>query len=98
MFGDTARAGNRRFRLLSTLRAHTKAPYSTDFHRKVLMALNRPGTARTVCELLAHLLLPLHIDRARALRQHERCSLVPFNQLVVAKMAQLGERIFMQLE
>ena len=44
---ETARAGNRRFRLLSALRAHTKAPYKTDLHRKTLMALNRPGTART---------------------------------------------------
>jgi len=43
----TARAGNRRFWLLSTLRAHTKAPYKTDLHRKTLMALNGPGTART---------------------------------------------------
>ena len=44
----TARAGTRRFRLLSALRAHTKALYKTDSHRKTLMALNRPGTARTV--------------------------------------------------
>ena len=43
----SARAGNRRFRPLSALRAHTKAPYKTDLHRKTLMALNRPGTART---------------------------------------------------
>ena len=32
----TARAGNRRFWLLSALRAHTKAPYKIDFHRKTL--------------------------------------------------------------
>jgi hypothetical protein len=38
---------NRRFRRLSALRAHTKAPYKTDLHRKTLMALNRPGRART---------------------------------------------------
>jgi hypothetical protein len=31
----TARAGNRRFWLLSALRAHTKAPYKMDFHRKM---------------------------------------------------------------
>jgi hypothetical protein len=36
-----ARAGNRRFGRLSALRAHTKAPYKTDLHRKTLMALNR---------------------------------------------------------
>jgi hypothetical protein len=30
------------FGLLSALRAHTKAPYKTDFQRKTLMALNRP--------------------------------------------------------
>jgi hypothetical protein len=33
----TARAGNRRKGLLSALRAHTKAPYKMDFHRKKLM-------------------------------------------------------------
>ena len=38
----TARAGNRRFWCLSALRAHTKAPYKTDLHRKTLMALNHP--------------------------------------------------------
>ena len=32
----TARAGNRRFRRLSALRAHTKAPYKRDLHRKTL--------------------------------------------------------------
>jgi hypothetical protein len=45
-FNPTARAGNRRFWCLSALRAHTKAPYKTDLHRKTLMALNcprRPG-------------------------------------------------------
>ena len=30
----SARAENRRFRLLSALRAYTKAPYKTDSHRK----------------------------------------------------------------
>ena len=30
----TARAENRRFWCLSTLRAHTKSPYKMDFHRK----------------------------------------------------------------
>ncbi len=45
-----ARAGNRRFRSLSALRAHTKAPYKMDFHRKTLRALNRPGRARTVSD------------------------------------------------
>ena len=43
-----ARAGNRRFWLLSTLRAHTKVPYKIDLHRKTLIVLNRPGRARTV--------------------------------------------------
>jgi hypothetical protein len=33
----TARAGNRRFRLLSPLHAHTKAPYKMDYHGKTLM-------------------------------------------------------------
>jgi hypothetical protein len=45
--GATARAGNRRLRLLSAPRTHTKAPYKTDLHRKTQMALNCPGTART---------------------------------------------------
>ena len=44
----TARAGNRRFRLLSSLRAHTKAPCKMDFHTKTRSAIHRPGAARTV--------------------------------------------------
>ena len=43
----TARAGNRRFGPLSAVRAHTKAPYKIDFHKKTLRALNRPWAART---------------------------------------------------
>jgi hypothetical protein len=43
----TARAGNHRFRLLSALRAHTKAPHKMCFHRETLRALNRPKAART---------------------------------------------------
>ena len=39
----SARAGNRRFLLLSALRAHTKAPYKNDLHGKTLTALKRPG-------------------------------------------------------
>jgi hypothetical protein len=39
-----ARAGNRRFGLLSAQRTHTKAPYKPD----LLWPLNRPGRARTV--------------------------------------------------
>ena len=46
--GNTARARNRQFRVLSALRAHTKSPYRTDLHRETLMALNRPKVARTV--------------------------------------------------
>ena len=49
----TARAGNRRFWPLSALRAHTKAPYKTDLHSKMLMALKSPGTAWTVGGLQA---------------------------------------------
>jgi hypothetical protein len=44
----SARAGNRRFWLLSALRAHTKPPYRTGLHRKTLRVLNRPGRARAV--------------------------------------------------
>ena len=41
--GQTARAGNRRFGLVSALRAHTKAPYRTDLLREMLRALKRPA-------------------------------------------------------
>jgi hypothetical protein len=61
----TARAGNRHFGPLSTLRAHTKAPYKMDFHRKTLRALNRPEAARTVRVLLAVLDQP--VDRRQQL-------------------------------
>jgi hypothetical protein len=44
----TARAQNRRVRLLSALRAHTKAPYKTELLWRTLRALNRPGWSRTV--------------------------------------------------
>ena len=44
----SARAGNRRFRLLSALRAHTKEPHKTDPLWETQRALNRPGRARTV--------------------------------------------------
>ena len=43
-----ARAGNHRFWLLSTPRAHTKAPYKSDLLRETLRSLKRPGRARTV--------------------------------------------------
>jgi hypothetical protein len=49
----TARAGNRRFwclTIMTALRAHTKAPYKTDLHRKTRRALNRPWAARTEVE------------------------------------------------
>ena len=55
---STARAGNRRFWCLSALRAHTKAPYKMDFHRKTLRALNRPKAARTVPGLTVSLQWP----------------------------------------
>jgi hypothetical protein len=44
----SARAANRRFWLLSALRAHTKAPYKIDLHWETLRALSRPWRARTV--------------------------------------------------
>ena len=47
------RAEDRRFGPLSALRAHTKAPYKMDFHRKTLRALNRPEAARTVTQMLS---------------------------------------------
>jgi hypothetical protein len=42
-----ARAGHRRVRRLSALRAHTKAPYKVGFHRKTLRPLNHPWAAWT---------------------------------------------------
>jgi hypothetical protein len=42
-FVVTARAENRRKWQLSAPRAHTKAPYKTDLHRKTLRVLNRLG-------------------------------------------------------
>jgi hypothetical protein len=39
----TARAENRRFWLLSALRAHTKAPYNHDLLWNMLRPLKRPG-------------------------------------------------------
>jgi hypothetical protein len=60
-----ARAGNRRFWYLSTLRAHTKSPYKMDFHRKTLRALNRPKAARTVAVRRAD---ELRVDLCRVLR------------------------------
>ena len=44
----SARAGNRRVRWLSTLRAHTTAPYKLDLLWETLRALNRPRQARAV--------------------------------------------------
>ena len=61
MFGSqarrsaTARAGNRRFWMLSALRTHTKAPYKTDSLWRTLMTLKCPGRARTVVEEAADL-------------------------------------------
>jgi hypothetical protein len=43
----SARAGNRRFWLLSALRAHTKAPYKTTLLWETLRPHNRFGRART---------------------------------------------------
>ena len=44
----SARAGNRRFFMLSALHAHTKAPQKTGLHGKTRRALSRPWWARTV--------------------------------------------------
>ena len=52
-----ARAGNRRFWLLSALRAHAKAP-QTDLHRKTLRPLKRPRRARTVPRMSTSPALP----------------------------------------
>jgi hypothetical protein len=44
---STARARNRRFGMLSALRADTKAPYKTELLWGTLRVLKRPGQART---------------------------------------------------
>jgi hypothetical protein len=44
---STARAGNRRFWLLSTLHTHAKAPYKNNLLWETLRALNHPGKAQT---------------------------------------------------
>jgi hypothetical protein len=44
--GQTARARNRRFGLLSALRAHTKPPHKTDSLWKALRVPKRRGRAR----------------------------------------------------
>jgi hypothetical protein len=67
-----ARAGNRRFRLLSALRTHTKAPYKMDLNKKTLRALNRPWAARTVA---AALLGQRHVDGRLHLSRGRRCPL-----------------------
>jgi hypothetical protein len=61
----TARAGNRRFWCFSALRAHAKAPYKTDLHRKTLSVLNRPGRAPTVAVALG-----LEVVREQQVDQH----------------------------
>jgi hypothetical protein len=47
-FSAAARAGNRRFGLVSALRAHTKAQYKPDVLWRTRRALDRPGRARTI--------------------------------------------------
>ena len=44
---STARAGNRHFRVLKAVCAHTKASYKNGLLWKTLRVLNRPGWART---------------------------------------------------
>jgi hypothetical protein len=45
-WSGVAQAGKHRFELLSTLRAHTNAPYKTDSPWKTLGPFNRPGRDR----------------------------------------------------
>jgi hypothetical protein len=73
---STARAGNRRFWRLSALRAHTKAPYKMDFHRKTLRALNRPKAARTVADLARPVAHAAVGDIRAGVGQHRRAVLV----------------------
>jgi hypothetical protein len=55
---------NRRFVLLSTLRAHAKAPCKTDSLWETLRALNRPGRARTVSTAISKLAAVIPFGRA----------------------------------
>ena len=51
-FGPTARAANRRFWLVSTLRVHRKEPSKTDVLWETLRPLQRPARARAESEAL----------------------------------------------
>jgi hypothetical protein len=57
--------------------AHTKAPYKTDLHRRTLMVLDRPGTARTVHVALRRVRaggrVPLAVPLVRV--RADRCAL-----------------------
>ena len=68
--------GNRRFWPLSALRAHTKAPYKTDLHRKTRRALNRSWAARTVGGHDT-------VDHRRAARRELRLDLCPVLELLL---------------
>ena len=78
----SAQAGNRRFGMLNALRAHTKAPYETDFQWKTLRPLKRLWAARTAVEEVQwpfrrELLLQVRAERhllcgAPLLRERER--------------------------
>ena len=72
----SCRAGNRRFWQLSALRAHTKAPYKTDLHRKTRRALNRSWAARTVGGHDT-------VDHRRAARGELRLDLCPVLELLL---------------
>jgi hypothetical protein len=48
----TARAGNRRFGLLSALHAHTKLPHKTDLLWRTLRPIKRPERAQTGQQLV----------------------------------------------
>ena len=85
-----ARAGNRRFCCLSALRAHTKTPYKMDFHRETLMALNRPGAARTDVERQATAAV---LPGARLDNSEHKCPLPPWRrpgQLYVRSTVRAG--------
>ena len=88
--GVPARAGNRRFRPLSALRAHTNAPYKMDFHRKTLGRLTaprRPGPSNFQnWYVFAHALqvpcpvqvTPSHGETSPVLQQvYANCALAP---------------------
>jgi hypothetical protein len=68
----TARAGNRRYWLISALRSHTKAPYKIDSLREPLRPREHPGRARTLRRRLVDAAAALRLGEHAVLRERRR--------------------------